>query len=339
MLGASETITETIKQVIQSLQIRFLFPAIVFVVVNVFLFPDFGIDSKFGDNLSITFSVISIILLSYLFSAFNGLIIRLAEGYELSENWIYLTKKIFQQNKFNKLNEQIDKHVEIINEIGSLYNALRRDHSQTDEERRVIKLEIDEIKRAVEVELNDLRAYKNLCFHDKKIFPTNIGNTIAAFEDYPKTRYGMDSVYLWPRMLPILKDKKFLEFVQNEKTTMDFLLNLGLVSLVVSTELLVFSQSSMCVAGFFLAYVCYYAANAVAIDWGTMVCSAFDLYREDLRKALYLPEIPAGSLKQEKEQWERISQFIVFAETNGFDEATGFNYGVQSQSKICREAS
>lgn len=145
----------------------------------------------------------------------------------------------------------------------------------------------------------------------------------------------MDSVYLWPRMLPILKDKKFLEFVQNEKTTMDFLLNLGLVSLVVSIEVLVTHHTSMCLVGFFLAWVFYYAANFVAMDWGTMVCAAFDLYREDLRKALYLPEIPAYSLEQEQEQWGRISQFIVFAETEGF---SGFNYGVQSQSEIKLEA-
>lgn len=31
-------------------------------------------------------------------------------------------------------------------------------------------------------------------------FPTRLGNLVAAFEDYPRTRYGVDSIFLWPRL-------------------------------------------------------------------------------------------------------------------------------------------
>ncbi|HEY1373278.1 MAG TPA: hypothetical protein VGH50_12465 [Candidatus Binatia bacterium] len=39
--------------------------------------------------------------------------------------------------------------------------------------------------------------------------PTRLGNILAAYEDYPGTRYGMDSVFYWPRLwLQVDKDTK-----------------------------------------------------------------------------------------------------------------------------------
>jgi len=327
MLAVSESVTETIKQIIQSLQIRFLFPAIVLMVLNIQLLSNI----VENDSFLITISVVLIILFSYLFSALNGLIIKLAEGYELSHNPIYSIRKIFQTNRYEKLTRKIDTHTKIINEIGAVYNVLDIDDSLTDEERKTIRNEIDKIKNTLQIELNKLREDKNIRFSDKAIFPTDIGNTIAAFEDYPRTRYGMDSVYLWPRMLLILKDKKFLELVQNEKTTMDFLLNLALVSIVISVELILYNHYYLSLYCFIITIIFYYAANAVAIDWGIMVCTAFDLYRDDLRKALHLPEIPKNSLEQEKEQWQKISKFIMFADADEFE---GFDYSRQPQSEM-----
>lgn len=333
MLAASETITETIKQVVQSLQIRFLFPAIVVVLANIFLLSDLGVNPKLESSYLITFFIIFIILISYLLAAFTGLIIRLAEGYLPDANWIYVFQKSRIQKKLNKLNEKIQQHEQFMHEVGRLYNLLDQDESLTEAERATIESRIQEIEQAVQFEINVLYANKGRSFHSKKLFPTEIGNTIAAFEEYPKTRYGMDAVNLWPRMLPILKENKFLEFVQHEKMTMDFLLNLGLVGFIVAVEVLLLSHSLFgSIVIFAFTSIFYFAANFVAADWGIMVCTAFDLYREELRKALYLPKISDGNLQQEQEQWERISQFIVFAETENFD---GFNY--DNQTEHCRE--
>jgi hypothetical protein len=39
--------------------------------------------------------------------------------------------------------------------------------------------------------------------------PTLLGNILAAYEDYPWTRYGMDSVFFWPRIwMQLEKEKK-----------------------------------------------------------------------------------------------------------------------------------
>jgi len=36
--------------------------------------------------------------------------------------------------------------------------------------------------------------------HPEPRFPTRLGNLIAAFEEYPETRYGLDAVFFWPRI-------------------------------------------------------------------------------------------------------------------------------------------
>ena len=65
------------------------------------------------------------------------------------------------------------------------------------------------------------------------ILPTRVGNTIAAFEHYPQIRYKMDSIVLWSRLVPILYKEKYLDFVTQEKTVFDFLLNMFVVVLFI----------------------------------------------------------------------------------------------------------
>ena len=69
---------------------------------------------------------------------------------------------------------------------------------------------------------------------------TSLGNSIAAFEDYPRIRYGIDSIALWPRLLPILRDEKYHEYVAQEKMTFDFLLNMLAVTTILGFEFIYF---------------------------------------------------------------------------------------------------
>jgi hypothetical protein len=72
-----------------------------------------------------------------------------------------------------------------------------------------------------------------------------------------------------------------------------------------------------------LDYVLYGTATIAALHWGSMVRVAFDLYRDDLRRALYLPDVPDNALGKERAQWEMISKFLVFGEVGKFK---GFVY-------------
>jgi hypothetical protein len=65
--------------------------------------------------------------------------------------------------------------------------------------------------------------------HPSASNPTLLGNIIAAYETYPLTRYGMDSVFYWPRIwLQLEKEKK--EEIDASWSRADGALSLSLVA-------------------------------------------------------------------------------------------------------------
>ncbi len=59
--------------------------------------------------------------------------------------------------------------------------------------------------------------------------PTRMGNILAGYEQYPNTRYGMDSVFYWPRIwLQIDKDVK--EEIDSQWSVADGFLTLSAIS-------------------------------------------------------------------------------------------------------------
>ncbi len=59
--------------------------------------------------------------------------------------------------------------------------------------------------------------------------PTMVGNILAGYEQYPNNRYGMDSVFYWPRIwLQIDKDKK--EEIDSQWSVADGFLTLSAIS-------------------------------------------------------------------------------------------------------------
>ena len=61
--------------------------------------------------------------------------------------------------------------------------------------------------------------------------PTLLGNILAGYEDYPDKRYGMDSVFFWPRLwMQLEKEKK--EEIDSSWSVADGFLSLSAVSFV-----------------------------------------------------------------------------------------------------------
>jgi len=59
--------------------------------------------------------------------------------------------------------------------------------------------------------------------------PTRIGNILAGYEQYPNTRYGMDSVFYWPRIwMQIGKDQK--EEIDGQWSVADGFLTLSAIA-------------------------------------------------------------------------------------------------------------
>lgn len=62
-------------------------------------------------------------------------------------------------------------------------------------------------------------------------YPTLMGNILFGYEDYPKDRYGMDSIFYWPRLwLVVSKDDR--KEIAESWSVADGLLNLSAVSLI-----------------------------------------------------------------------------------------------------------
>jgi hypothetical protein len=173
--------------------------------------------------------------------------------------------------------------------------------------------------------------------------PTALGNVMAAFEAYPSQRYGIDAVYMWPRLLPVLRRRskitsvfgpgfprekseviseqvlskeKYAVFVEREKEGFDFFLNFSVLSGVLAVEGVLLrlllkrpmftwvALASGCVA--FLSY--YWGAVNCARNWGETIKTAFDLYRYSLAERLALE--PFVDKMDKTETWEAISYFI-----------------------------
>lgn len=137
--------------------------------------------------------------------------------------------------------------------------------------------------------------------HPEAQFPTRLGNLIAAFEEYPKSRYGMDAVFYWPRLW-MKVDKDLREEIDSSQAQADsalyttavlyfdglmFLLYAGLKALGVSgigimdgiplVGLLLISLAAF-LGGRLLYRVSLYAHNA----FGELFKAVFDQFNQEV---------------------------------------------------------
>lgn len=324
MFSMTQSVTDYFKELLQSLQFRFIFPSVILIYVSVDLIPSLSIDN-FNQLVG---SFIIVVILSYLLNALNGFIIRLAEGYEFEGDIIFYVLEGFEKKEFNALTKEIKEIKAIIRRLDSIKDNMELKGLLDDK----FKLKLHELKNKYSNRYSFLNQRLQMRFPPgEKLMPTSFGNTIAAFEHYPSSRYGIDAVFLWPRMVHILEKNNFMKFVHDEKTTLDFLINTSLAFLIIFLESIFclffydFEKSNIIFSFFCLSifYFMFYAATQAARDWGVMVCSAFDLFRDDLRISLNIKPLPDEDIESEKLVWKKVSQFIIYGDTSGFN---GFTY-------------
>jgi hypothetical protein len=130
-------------------------------------------------------------------------------------------------------------------------------------------------------------------------YPTILGNILAGYERYPLERYGMDSIFYWPRLwLEVDKDNK--EAIDSQWSIADGLLALSAVSVVGGIVwILAFVVASTAVA-FPLPFAAAYLSLLGGVGWivlaygwyklslpfhrqnGDVFKSLFDLYRSKI---------------------------------------------------------
>lgn len=312
------SIRDILQSFAQSLKISTIFPASLFVMTNIYyilpMFVNFGTD----DNVIIFIATSSSLMLSYLLYAFNFPIIRLLEGYKLRNSWPLRKMEAYQRSRLQDIVDRISMldraKVQIRNELG-----LRSSEKPTPTHGPYYECWLQ-----VEYELAVLHQRKDSCFPSKfaAVLPTELGNVIAAFEDYPRNRYGIDTVSFWPRLVPILKKTGFLDFIAEEKTVFDFVLNTTLAVGIIGLELfyahLFLTQIISAIIWLFfmalLVIVLHAGLVIAARQWGMTVRVAFDLHRHKLHRELGL--IPQPTFEADFEQWRRVSSFISYQQNS-----------------------
>lgn len=150
----------------------------------------------------------------------------------------------------------------------------------------------------------------------KFILPTPFGNTIRAFEVYSTVMYGLEAIDGWSRLLAVIP-KDFRELIDNAKTDVDFWINIGFLSILLSLEYISLAVYFATLPAWWLLVILLVAAvmaprfaRSSVVAWGDYIKAAFDVFRPKLQEAL-LFERPADRQEEEK-QWTGFSQAIVF---------------------------
>lgn len=310
------SIKDALRALAQSLQISTVFPAGLFVLVNLYLvLPQVFGPLDLEAPIAVTLTISASLMLSYTLYAFNFPFIRLLEGYKGRELSLW-RGPLEQQRAARKV---------IVDEIATLQKLrtgfeTRFGSYPGDLDRRPPSDDETAEWRCVIQRMSELERRLDTSFplDGNAVLPTSLGNTIRAWEDYAPTRYGMDTIALWPRLVPILRDRKFLDFVSQEKSIFDFLLNTCLVTFIIGAEFVYLGaftgHPGVMILGFvlmsLLVFGLYQGMVIAARQWGTTVRVAFDLYRYDLFRRMAL--VPVSSFADERLRWRQVSDFLLY---------------------------
>lgn len=149
------------------------------------------------------------------------------------------------------------------------------------------------------------------------LLPTRLGNVFRSAELYSATTYGLDAVFWWPRLAPILPPS-FHEEVQEAFTPVLMMLNLATLAVLVGVggaaflawrhSLLAWYPLIVLVVALTIARLAYEGAVAQAQSYGLYIRAAFDLHRFDLLSALHQPLPPSPD--EERKIWAQLEDWL-----------------------------
>lgn len=294
----SGTVTDTLKGILKP---AVLFAAALFVFLNLIfvLVPVSGLDSGLGVAvnalltldlvwLAAIFAVV-VVTVAYVLGSLNNTILSLMTGEAWGDAWI-------------------------IGWLAKQWHRLQLRHMNT----RIENLTYDDPTR------NRLNYEKLTRFPRKEsdIAPTALGNVLNANASTLWERYGIDLTTLWPHMRIAIAEKKVLtDQIDQEKVTLDFLLNVSFILGIFVVECVVLNwplRVTLPLSGGYylgllaLAYVIYRSGVVKAQSWGHAMLMAFDQEQETLRQHLSLQ--PFKDRKTAREHWRLLSEYLVYGD-------------------------
>jgi hypothetical protein len=149
-----------------------------------------------------------------------------------------------------------------------------------------------------------------------EVMPTRLGNILKNAELYPRLRYKLDPVLIWPRLYNVVPER-FIATIAETRGALDFMLVLSALSALFA----IFAGGHLLIVGgtwwLFLAcfwggmgcaWIAYRSAIGSASLYAEQIKVGFDLYRNDLLKQMRLP-LPITP-EEERTLWSDVGQFL-----------------------------
>jgi hypothetical protein len=285
-----------------------LFPAAIFIFLFLLLVapllppgaalagpPLLGAD---WNALSVTFATL---VLSALLYSLDTQLIQMYEGYPWQGSLLGRWRTAVQRKRLRALQRR----------AGVLFELLRDPDTPDADLLDVVRSE------------TEIRLPMEFPGHEEEVLPTRLGNVLRAFEQYPSVQYGMDAIYLWPRLVAVIPPA-YATPIGDARTSLVFLLTLSFLTMVLGAAVLAaglvylppnpVAHVAMPAAGLLLASLWLHGrALDTAFSWGHFVRGAFDLYRGELLDKLGYQQKPR-SRKEERALWEGITNQIFFGD-------------------------
>jgi hypothetical protein len=163
------------------------------------------------------------------------------------------------------------------------------------------------------------------------LLPTALGNALRAIETSAGERYRLDTVHSWPRLYPHFSER-FDALQASARDAMDTAANLTVSFFVVGVVAVagLWQEPAFYwipVVAMVLSGLSYVGAVAAAMQYGTHVRVAYDLFRFDMLKAMHYP-LPADP-EEEGEMFARLSEFLQAEESTDVEP-----YGLAAHMEI-----
>ncbi|HEY2474888.1 MAG TPA: hypothetical protein VGI19_08785, partial [Candidatus Cybelea sp.] len=236
--------------------------------------------------------------------AINRRVYRQFEGYDWPTAWLHRLTA-FQKERWKTLESEDSNLTAEYAELGTNFPA-------------------EKLKRLNELRRRRLTDYPPAL---DLILPTSFGNRLRAFEAYPLTMYGADSIALWLRLQTVLP-QPMQQMIGAAQSSVNFFLNLSALSGILSagaiSAWLVAAQNVTEIGKapsspeYLLLFVLYGLASIVMYlmaveqvpEWGETVKTAFDCYLPDLAERLGRP-LPRSS-SERRLFWNQVSQSVLY---------------------------
>ncbi len=288
--------------------VGFFLPALMFALASVGLEQLFNPDTPLrtdafvkgdSDFVSALLALFGVWMLAVLLMVLNRRLTRFLEGYSVLK-YTFLQKR--QEKLFQKA---LDRYTAAEAQV----EAAKEQQEQTGAQ--IPRELVEEYRLAI----LDLR--NNYPDQKRFVLATSFGNVMRAFEVYSRLVYGMDSIPVWPRILPLVP-KEYREMVANERAEIDFAVNLFYLGLVCAAEYAGYAVYYGTLPMPWIPLAClgvtalaYWLAVVSARAWGDYVKSIFDMYRLDLLEQLGIT--PPATWDEEREIWENVSRTMMYS--------------------------